>query len=447
MGTAVWATSVRNSRTKVNSPSSSVSPWARASVCEFAPDEGSTQGVAGSGQGRDASFMEDQFEVRGDWWLPERSDRAVQGILRFSLDRGSELELFESLRDLAEIGERTEDEVIQVDMTEEALTRRYPRLLGVANGEPYTLIDCFTTNLSWRMAGLEGSERIHANRILRGKLFGQGESLDATGISIGLTYLNSWILETGIKEQWNWREDGQPLDEATPKFRLEAFEKPDQQVTTDDRRVISLKHGVGIDGNVIDRRSLTQSFHWRIDSSGDRADIDDLLDWASDLQDLVSICTQRTAGFEFVRFWRPDAYREAADGQVLPIGIDMFAEWNVKPDRPPADVQKNDLLFTFEDFGGIDGIRRWMNTAHVSNRETRGRLCFGVGGHGGVALGVMWRRGVVRLCRAADCRGYGPGPGSLAGRRRARPRGVQGRKGSRSAPAGAAPPLRAHSCR
>ena len=45
-----------------------------------------------------------------------------------------------------------------------------------------------------------------------------------------------------------------------------------------------------------------------------------------------------------------------------------------------------------------------------------------------------------RLCGLAG--GYGPGPWgwSLAGRRRARPWGVQGRNGSRPAPAGAVPP-------
>ena len=82
-----------------------------------------------------------------------------------------------------------------------------------------------------------------------------------------------------------------------------------------------------------------------------------------------------------------------------------------------------------------------------SNRGTRGRSCCGArwAWRSGPRRHVAERRGAA--LRAAGCRGYGPGPGSLAGRRRARPWGVQGRKGSRPAPAGAVPPLRAQACR
>jgi hypothetical protein len=133
--------------------------------------------------------VEDHFEVRGDWWLPQQSDRKVPGILKFSIADGAELELFGSFRSLFELGERTErDGVVRVEMTEDALQRsgRYPRIHGQAESNTYTLDDCFTTRSSWPVFGDRSSEAINVGRIFRGAIFEQDEPLEATAISFPL---------------------------------------------------------------------------------------------------------------------------------------------------------------------------------------------------------------------------------------------------------------------
>jgi hypothetical protein len=308
--------------------------------------------------------------------LPQRLDHKVPGILKFSLERGAELELFGSLRSIFEHAERAEGHgVVQFSITEQALelSGRYPRLHGEANGKPYTLVDCFSVHREWGISSGRESEVIHVNRIMRGAIFDQDGVLEGSGISFAVTYLTNWILETGIKERHSWREDGQPLGEEDPRYTLEAFEKPDRSVTTIDGKTVSLKHRVGIEGNRISQRSITQGFHFHIDSAAHKVPIDSLLDWAGDLQDLVSICSLKTAGFEFVRLWHPDVQRHLPDGPAIPTPIDLFAQWNAKSDQPPAAIHKGDLLFTFEDFGGIQGIRRWMDVAE-RHRSSLGRV-------------------------------------------------------------------------
>jgi len=320
--------------------------------------------------------VEDHFEVRGHWWLPERADHKVPGILKFSADRGAELELLGSFRSLLELGERTEgDGVVNVEMTEDALqlSGRYPRLHGQAEGKPYTLDDCFATGSSWPVFGEGGSQVINVGRILRGAIFERDEALEAIAVSFAITYLNHWLSETGITEQWNFGKDGAPLGEGIPEFRLEAFAKPDRKVTTGDGRTVTLQHRVGMEGDRIDRRSLTQSFYWRVDSAGGKVPIDDALDWASDLQDLISICSHKAAGFEFVQFLHPDVYHQLPENRIIPVPIDMFAQWNVRSERPQPRLYGPDFLFTFEDFGGMEGIRRWMNVAE-EHRTSLGRV-------------------------------------------------------------------------
>ena len=128
-----------------------------------------------------------------------------------------------------------------------------------------------------------------------------------------------------------------------------------------------------MEGDRIDRRSLTQSFYWRVDSARGKVPIDDNLDWANDLQDLISICSHKAAGFEFVQLLHPDVYHQLPENRMVPAPIDMFTQWNVRSERPPPRLYGPDFLFTFEDFGGMEGIRRWMNVAE-EHRTSFGRV-------------------------------------------------------------------------
>ncbi len=314
----------------------------------------------------------DDFKVQGEWWLPGRADRKVPGILTFSPEDGAELSLIGSLRSMFEEGERSEkDGVVQIAMTQAALERSgtYSRLHGDGGGTAYTLQDCLRVRSSNRTFPGQGSETIRVTRILRGAFFEEDEALEATGISFGLTHLVDWIGETGISEEW--REDGGTLEDV-PRFRIEAREKPDRCAVLANGGSVYLKHRVGITGDGMSDRALTQDFHWRVDQPG-MVSMDDLLDLASDMQDLVSIATHRTAAFESVRFWHPDVFHEMPEGTRMPEAIDLFVLWNTQAGRPARRLHKHNLLFTFEHLGGIDGVCRWMDAA-ARHRGGLGRV-------------------------------------------------------------------------
>jgi hypothetical protein len=314
----------------------------------------------------------EDFEVQREWWLPGRADRKVPGILTFSARSGAELSLFGNLRSILEEGERSEkDGVVQVVMTQAALERSgtYPRLHGDGGGVAYTLQDCLRVRASNRLFPGQGSETIRVTRILRGALFEEDEALEATGISFQLTHLVDWIGETGISGEW--REDSGTREDV-PRFRIEVREKPDRRAILTNGGSVHLKHNVGITGDGLSDRALTQGFHWRIDQP-DMVSMDDLLDLASDVQDLVSIATDKTAAFERLRFWRPDVFRERRAGERIPHAIDFFVEWNVQAEDPARRLVKDDLLFTFEQLGAIAGVRGWMNTA-ARHRGGLGRV-------------------------------------------------------------------------
>jgi ApeA N-terminal domain 1 len=308
----------------------------------------------------------DAFEARGEWWRPRRLDHKVPGILTFSRETGAELALLGSLRSIFEEGDRSvKDGVTSIQMTPDAIDHsdRYPRLHGLANGHTYTLADCIRTHSSGIPIEGRGYETIYANRVLRGALFEADEPLEATGISLGLTWLADWVMETGIKEEWAWRED-QSLtrEDEPPSFKLEARVRSARQVVIGSGASVSLKHNVGMEGDGVDSRALTQGFWWRVELPG-KVSIDDLLDLASDLQDLVSIGTDRTAAFESVSFAHPDIYHEMQDGSRVPLPIELFVKWNAKADPSRRRPYEHDFLFSFKHLGSMDGVHRWMDSA------------------------------------------------------------------------------------
>jgi hypothetical protein len=338
---------------------------------------------------------DDAFEVQGTWWLPSEPDHKVKGVLSFSLEDGGRLSLIGLLREPWSGGARTEgDGFVKIEMTQRAIERAgvYPRIHGQAGNVAYTLEDCYRASYRVWGGSDDGTEAIHVNRILKGAWFQHGEALEGSGISIGIEQLSRWILETGIRESISWREDGGFFEdpEGQPRFELRAFDIPKREVELETGARVSLLHGLGIEGDRLDRRSLTQSFSWRVElDEGQKLPMEDLLDLASDLQDLVSIATTQPARFTHVRFWHPDIYRSGPDGRRYREAVDFYARWNIRPsDRP---VRQNHLLFSFDQLGGIESIRRWMDAVAL-HRSGLGRVA-----------GTLYSNGMFMSDRLLNC--------------------------------------------
>jgi hypothetical protein len=315
-------------------------------------------------------MADDDLDVRGHWWLPGQEDQKVAGILTFTREKGGELALFGSLRGLLEEGEREErDGVTTISMTMASMERSgvYPRIHGLADNKGYTLEDCFRTSSTNIFTAGSGLETIRVNRIVQGAYFEEGEELEATGISFGLTNLEKWVGESGLTEQWFRVESGRPSPDDPPQFRLEARALARRTVTLGSDRELTLGHGVGIGGDRMTERSLSQGFWWRIDVPV-KTSMYALIDLASDLQDLVSAAVGATAALESVKFWHPDIFRAGPDGERYPEAVEFFAQWNAAVDTATRIRVPHQMLFTFDRLG-LEGIRGWMAVAEKYRSE------------------------------------------------------------------------------
>jgi hypothetical protein len=318
--------------------------------------------------------VSDVYEAQGHWWLPGREDKKVPGTLKFDPDIGGTLSLIGALSVWTDYAEPVigEDGSVMMSMTLDVQQRSgdYPRVYGEADGHPFTLDDCFQTHVSGSMFGPASKQTVRVDRVYRDVSFSDGEGAGANALNLSLAYLNDWAMETYIDEAHTFdKEARRPM-----KFDLSVKLKPNREVGIGDGIRLSLLHRAGCGGRRSTRRHLWQGYILRLDADN-VTPIDDLIDTASDFQDLVSIATGRNAAFHSLFGFHPDLTKEvpSEEHKAYSVPFEIMSQWNIRDTASkPDQIEFQDLFFSLDDLGGMDGVAKWMKAAR-EHRSTLGR--------------------------------------------------------------------------
>lgn len=293
------------------------------------------------------------FEVRGQWWLPEQEGKKVAGSLIFSPEKGSKLHLIGAL---------------DSSMTSSGL---YPRIHGLANGSEFTLEDCFRVSFKSNNFHPEDSaESVRVQQVFKGVWFTEPEEPNANQITAKIRYLTQWVGTRGIK---TIAPSGDECCEGVRPFTtLQASLHPDSSATLSSGITIRLRHHLkrkayaGTGQMLLEWYVATLDFPELISTSA-------AADYMSDVQDLVSIACGRMAEYDEVAFGHP-AVGAGHDGSTHRKQIQFFVDWATRDQsKKPGEIRSSEMYFTFEDLGGMEGVRNWMESAK-RHRTTLGRV-------------------------------------------------------------------------
>jgi hypothetical protein len=288
----------------------------------------------------------EQLRDEGTFWLPEAPDRTAAGTLTFDIRDGGRLSLIGSLRNHA---------------TEDAETEQ--RIVGRGFKTAYTLLGCWERTYK-RQFGLSQERQVFTvGRVLSGLFTLDAiEDLEVSEIGFDLGYLNSWMRRTGI-------------DVTLTEAHNQIAPLVETRVRPIERRWVGscgveLRHGYSTAGDVMESFAITQHHSFRLILDGARP-LDEAIEVASDLQDLISIGLNRTAEFGVLSVWQPDFVSER-HGRFRRHYLDLYAQWFARDQgkKPQSDY---DLAFTFNELGGMDGIDGWMRAA-LRFRKPLGRV-------------------------------------------------------------------------
>lgn len=128
--------------------------------------------------------IEEEYKKTGYFWLPEKEDNKVPGVLSIDHDGGIELEIVGHFTD--EIDALTRDD----DLT---------RILGHIEKDGLVTLDhCFYTQKNVSFGGISKS-KILVNKAFTGAIWGKEESITFNAFSFSVDCLDQWMNTSGVK--------------------------------------------------------------------------------------------------------------------------------------------------------------------------------------------------------------------------------------------------------
>jgi hypothetical protein len=305
------------------------------------------------------------FESVGEWWLPETPEKRLHGTLAVSERGRAELRLAGTIRSMLDLGTTVKTETGEsiTRFSEQSMARSgvYPRILGEADGKAFTLEDCFQIQRRDNLLSASGSsERILANQVYRGALFGKDETLEFCRADATMQWLPYWVNESGLDETLEFEVDQDEIvtGQVSAEIRIKRLEA--QTCDAPSGGKVTLTQGYGLSGDRVVERRITQDFHLTVEQES-LASKDILLDTIGDFQSLVTAGTGRPAAFKTVSFRHPDIGQGEGRNPLLPI--DYLVQWQDQPVEDARTLYEYDMFFTLRQLGGFAGVENWLRVA------------------------------------------------------------------------------------
>jgi hypothetical protein len=274
------------------------------------------------------------IEAEGFFHLSNRPGNEIAGRLTFDADEGGKLALIGSL-----------------DTNGSA-----PRIVGHCDSGLYTLDDCFV--IRSQGSGSIRTQLFHVGRIFGGVAYDESEEPVFDRFDIGLANLIEWVGPPKILEDFDFDST---VDNRQKRIAVMLDPWESRQIALQAGN-LQLCHTHGMTGDRLRQRTLTQnlSFSLGFDRTLQLADI---IDVASDLQDLVSIGVDRAAGYDYVDLYHSDLGKDLPSGKRVLQPVRFIVPWLAQADTKKKPPAPSDMAFTFDDLGGMDGVARWLSTA------------------------------------------------------------------------------------
>jgi hypothetical protein len=294
--------------------------------------------------------MRTSIDFKGHFWLPGAPEKRATGTFTFDQSNGGKLSLIGSFREL-------QDVFNNVDVND------YARIIGEDLGELYTLDQCLKINEV--IGNGQARQDFQVGRVIKGAEYEKGEEILVERLVVEIEDLLEWSCISGIEHQIETYES----NERRVNNTIAGTRQPNQSTSIPPGE-LTLNHTIQTTSRGVRESGFSQDVSARLDFNK-QVSIDNALEFASDLQDLIAIATYGRPSFGRIFIHHSGLYREAPDGRKIPVPAELFVEWIISTQDTETGANKTSPpTFNLEDFGGIDGVGRWMSIAE----KYRGQL-------------------------------------------------------------------------
>jgi hypothetical protein len=284
----------------------------------------------------------DSFEDDGVFWLPENEADQRTGRLKFDPVEGATLQLLGAFDDL---------------MTQFNPQPGTVRINGVAGKRYLTLDGCFRTNTTHEMPGIT-KQSYYVGRIITDHLFAKDEGLTFDRCAVSFDQLPAWIRRSGVTVELEAPKDTETPDHI--KIDFKTLDDEAAQLEGDEK--LSLKSTWALGGDNITETHLSQGTHLELQYPSARP-LESVLDDVKHLQDLLTLTTTAPTVPIDITLWRKDISREGRSAEDRPQAMSFYAGQPVERLRLDRPQSPANILFQFQNIGGLPTIARWIKVA------------------------------------------------------------------------------------
>ncbi len=273
----------------------------------------------------------ESLDLEGIFWLDVEPAGRVAGRLKFTADDGAKLHLIGSFHDL---------------MSRSSATMPPVRILGVAGNQWLTLERCYSIRRSIRVP--DGDREVYGvSSVLSGAHLSDDNATAFSLADVRLRHLTDWVAISNIAVEYEYP---QPHDDSARQIRITHTERPTSRHETPTGGWLELnfvgRFSPGWETVIAEEASIGIQFNQPVALASVRS-------FCTSLQDLVTIACYSPATLQHVTLANTGALRQ----------LKLYEQWQDARARSKERVHNWQMLFTFEDIGGLDGISRWIDVA------------------------------------------------------------------------------------
>lgn len=280
--------------------------------------------------------------LAGYWWLPGKKNDMVVGTLSIEDSNELRLDLVGCLNGVWEWQE----------------LKKYPIILGIADGKLFTLVDCYQTGSSISMPGFS-SQCFRPTLAYAGAHFDRIDDMLFNELTVEYSHLTTWTGISGITPEYLVR------DGTMEQYRV-IYRPPETlQVALPDGDLI-LTHTFQVDGDGRRQITLGQTNILEYQTPSPKMFDDLYRGFIYPMQNLLSLATM-TANYPVsVQVHTPQKTIQSNDGVSYPMPIKIL--FGFGKEGPPTSRQElisSDMLFCLQDIRNcFDRIMtRWFTIA------------------------------------------------------------------------------------
>jgi len=264
--------------------------------------------------------MNESFEYKGTWWLPENQERKVAGTLKYSPEDGPVLELIGSFWDLPGLQKAKGPNVI----------------LGKSdNGKLITLFYYRGRRDEMSWPGLTRTT-VRMQIIFVGYHFFKREDLVFDSLSVNYNYLNDWCGEYPFSVEWD-----------IPKSYKVNYQQPEPLIIELKEFKISLEPELSVNHQRAGDINLKYFVYLKIEGNK-KNHFEDLMNFMEKLRNFISLGVKRPIYSNGVKVKTDKYVIKGQDGKELNPLIDVFYKKRRKEYKEKTLIP-SDFLFSFND--------------------------------------------------------------------------------------------------